>query len=1398
MWQLTPHQRERFDQIGESSVRIDAPAGGGKTYLALHKLASLLEQDEPVPALFVARNAPLCFFVARWLAARLMKHLDDPLEFEDRLPRLWVMHQRDDGRLGAPQRCAATHDDRICFEDASPPEAFALAVVDEGHHLFSNDAMRTFVTPYVEMAARVMVLCDVSQSLGRDIQYPPGLTPVQLTEVVRCSKRIVQAASSFQIGGEAKLDTQCHHDSTGPPLKSFLFDLDASVSEAARDAKYTERLLEALQHVTTTYLGLELQDRVAILVPDTTFRDRLKPLVVAALHDGRSDRFGDPKRRFHLIDAREAASVLTSRDQTADGEALVFDTLANFDGLERLIVIAVDLDAPLDLDTDEVLETRSRLYRGLTRAHMMCAVVNVSVKGGWLEWLNTVKMREDAVFSREAEQARQNQDAASSIVNARLTEIEKALQAALQSAAPRVGHDAPSTSADAPPVDALTSAAEQKEIRQIIDQAVRGGVTVQEATDAKLQVWLMRRDALRSAARERQLELPSGTEASILRRLDEQHELKPTDIPAALDMFKTSLDEQQREAAIKEHCHAVKGLTADEVKMVTARALTGASKVSAEIAVRDAAQALHEVGSSVRLAMQAKLQEHGQSIDDAVWREATAAIYENGGDVEECLGLTVRTRAQKVEVAAALAAEQTRRGPTFHATEHESEVLSAVLRGEPVETALRTCVEAFLKRQKSEQRRKTEQTVWDTDANRTVLLGRDKLAWSPIDLSALQETQPRYLKTKHTHPRRRPRLADDDLSAFDLMCQQYLKREAQSDLLEHHRRSSQHGVADGAVVELAAPLTPPLGKLRLQIIEAKDLLAKNKPVGLPAREDVFRIIDTNGDGVLSRVEIVTACRANPEVAKCLGLPQHIKPEDGSRDLFERIYQKMDVDGSKDVDLEDFKLFWSNHVDVKSSNPFIDVHLEQSYWRTSTVEQTRNPIWLDQHQDIPFHSFDALMHLLLFNSRGGQGADNYLGEVLLPVDALRGDEVHDLRLKVQTHDVPMTGYVHIIATVIDVDVQHPKYRELNSQPQKTTSHKDMHGNDVSFSLEHGKLIKYVNGTKSVGRSGSSGVVTALTIRQTGDKFSVHDQGGFGSTDFPSYIVEQLRTMASQAGVACSGIGRADIASAAGRMTTRQVEEALQSYGDNIERSANWLPNAPAGEAGEASGEEESEEVSEESAEEQQQEEEGDEVEGEQLMIACHNGDQETARLLLDRGAVVDQANHQGRTPLWAACWNGHEAIVQLLLDRGAAINLADFAGKTPLWLACRYGHEATAQLLLSRGAAVDVANEDGETPLWVACHFGNDVIAQFLMERGAALDHVVNGGVTPLHVASKRGHVEVVRKLLLAGVNRGQKTVSGLTALDLARTKGHEAVTALLTSPQRAKLVEEGNGLYATI
>ena len=165
---------------------------------------------------------------------------------------------------------------------------------------------------------------------------------------------------AFQLGGERKLLTRCHHDSTGPPLKSYLFDVDdAAFSSVA--ACYAHHTCDALAFLRETYNGLPLHDRLAVLCPDAAFAAAFGPELVAAC----DRRF--PEWSLSFVSAAQASAhvgaALDGSCLPSDGrERLVLDTVDQFDGLERLVVIAVGLDQvcasprlgprPLDLGPD--------------------------------------------------------------------------------------------------------------------------------------------------------------------------------------------------------------------------------------------------------------------------------------------------------------------------------------------------------------------------------------------------------------------------------------------------------------------------------------------------------------------------------------------------------------------------------------------------------------------------------------------------------------------------------------------------------------------------------------------------------------------------------------------------------------------------------------------------------------------------------------------------------------------------------------------------------------------------------------------------------------------------------------------------------------------------------------
>ncbi|MDC0857561.1 ankyrin repeat domain-containing protein [Rickettsiales bacterium] len=156
----------------------------------------------------------------------------------------------------------------------------------------------------------------------------------------------------------------------------------------------------------------------------------------------------------------------------------------------------------------------------------------------------------------------------------------------------------------------------------------------------------------------------------------------------------------------------------------------------------------------------------------------------------------------------------------------------------------------------------------------------------------------------------------------------------------------------------------------------------------------------------------------------------------------------------------------------------------------------------------------------------------------------------------------------------------------------------------------------------------------------------------------------------------------------------------------------------------------------------------------LHIAAQNGHPEIVKLLLDRGAEVNQAGRYGTTPLHIAAHRGHREAVQLLLDRGAEVNQSDNDGTTPLCIAVINGHREAVQLLLDRGAEVNQADDDGETPLYIAVINGHREAVQLLLDRGAEVNQSDNDGTTPLCIAAFRGHAAVALLLKLAGAKRG--------------------------------------------
>ncbi|KZV61421.1 ankyrin, partial [Peniophora sp. CONT] len=100
------------------------------------------------------------------------------------------------------------------------------------------------------------------------------------------------------------------------------------------------------------------------------------------------------------------------------------------------------------------------------------------------------------------------------------------------------------------------------------------------------------------------------------------------------------------------------------------------------------------------------------------------------------------------------------------------------------------------------------------------------------------------------------------------------------------------------------------------------------------------------------------------------------------------------------------------------------------------------------------------------------------------------------------------------------------------------------------------------------------------------------------------------------------------------------------------------------------------------------------------------------LLLANGALIEDADDCGDTPLHVAAYHGRADVVRLLLEHqttdsvesGSAMHLCrarNRLGQTALHYAAKYGHANVCIILLEHGTLVNDPDNDGNTPLHLA-------------------------------------------------------------------------------------------------
>ncbi|XP_071110075.1 E3 ubiquitin-protein ligase MIB2-like [Haliotis cracherodii] len=197
----------------------------------------------------------------------------------------------------------------------------------------------------------------------------------------------------------------------------------------------------------------------------------------------------------------------------------------------------------------------------------------------------------------------------------------------------------------------------------------------------------------------------------------------------------------------------------------------------------------------------------------------------------------------------------------------------------------------------------------------------------------------------------------------------------------------------------------------------------------------------------------------------------------------------------------------------------------------------------------------------------------------------------------------------------------------------------------------------------------------------------------------------------------------------------------------------------------------------------------------LMIACHEGQMQIARFLLESGADLEAKGQMGITALSAAIAGKKEVITTMLIQKGADIHHRHHNGQTTLHLAVHNNLPHVLKVLVKKGVDVNATDNAGDTPLHDAIFIKNQECTEVLIECPRTnLRHCNNRNFNTLQWACLKDNVPSVEKILERDTSFVNVLMSDETyaALHIAAANDHVECGRLLLDKGKADVNRKGH------
>ncbi|XP_072050707.1 uncharacterized protein [Amphiura filiformis] len=199
----------------------------------------------------------------------------------------------------------------------------------------------------------------------------------------------------------------------------------------------------------------------------------------------------------------------------------------------------------------------------------------------------------------------------------------------------------------------------------------------------------------------------------------------------------------------------------------------------------------------------------------------------------------------------------------------------------------------------------------------------------------------------------------------------------------------------------------------------------------------------------------------------------------------------------------------------------------------------------------------------------------------------------------------------------------------------------------------------------------------------------------------------------------------------------------------------------------------------------------------LLMACQMGYRGIVKLLLKKGAKIDQGNaHQGVTPLIMAAYSDRPEILQVLIEHGADINKGDYDGDTALFSAIARKNPDCVELLLKPQYKCDVQirnKKDLNAVEYAIVKSTSEVCTLVLNSESFQPSQTDRSGFNALHTAAKKGNARAVAIILQKAPNIvNNKKDDGWTALHLAAGNDNYETIVLILSQKHCDINARSN------